>query len=166
MSFSHLRINGRTMITLREALVFWSRIHANFSNLLTKTERSRTILDTSELVYFSPSFKTISHRLHNYIVLEIVILRLHQRSMFLYYLSSRLRIWLNLFMALTPIKVHVLMLYLLYSLNKHGSITVPLSIIFNSSIESNCFPDAWKDAHAVPVFKSGTKSMAENYRGI
>lgn len=47
-----------------------------------------------------------------------------------------------------------------------GVIAVPLSILFNKSIESCCFPDVWKVAHVVPVFKSGARTKVENYRCV
>lgn len=42
----------------------------------------------------------------------------------------------------------------------------PLTIIFNMSIESGCFPRHWKEATVVPVHKSGLRSKVENYRPI
>lgn len=45
-------------------------------------------------------------------------------------------------------------------------LSIPLCIIFNASIHSGTFPQEWKRAHIVPVFKSGDKSRCENYRPI
>lgn len=42
----------------------------------------------------------------------------------------------------------------------------PLSIIFNSSIKFGYFPQFWKESYIIPLFKSGSKSNVENYRGI
>ena len=41
-----------------------------------------------------------------------------------------------------------------------------LTDIFNLSIASNVFPSDWKVAKISPVFKSGNKSEANNYRPI
>lgn len=43
---------------------------------------------------------------------------------------------------------------------------LPLSLLFNTSINTGQFPDAWKDSFIVPLFKSGNKSDIANYRGI
>ena len=53
----------------------------------------------------------------------------------------------------------------------HPSIAAPiiygsLTDIFNLSIASNVFPSDWKVAKISPVFKSGNKSEANNYRPI
>ena len=42
----------------------------------------------------------------------------------------------------------------------------PLVMIYNSSMESGVFPDFWKLARVTPIFKSGNKSDANNYRPI
>ena len=42
----------------------------------------------------------------------------------------------------------------------------PLVMIYNSSMESGIFPDLWKLARVTPIFKSGNKSDANNYRPI
>lgn len=42
----------------------------------------------------------------------------------------------------------------------------PLCIIFNKSLTNGVFPDRWKIAHIIPIFKSGDKSRCENYRPI
>ena len=41
-----------------------------------------------------------------------------------------------------------------------------LTDVFNLSIASNVFPSDWKVAKISPVFKSGNKSEANNYRPI
>ena len=45
-------------------------------------------------------------------------------------------------------------------------IAVSLSQLFNRSFSESCVPQEWKDALVVPVFKSGSKSAATNYRPI
>ena len=47
-----------------------------------------------------------------------------------------------------------------------NSISSPLYTLFNKQLSSGCFPKMWKAANLVPVFKSGSKEMVENYRGI
>ena len=38
--------------------------------------------------------------------------------------------------------------------------------IFNCSISTGAFPDEWKLAHVVPVFKKGIRSDVNDYRPI
>jgi hypothetical protein len=45
-------------------------------------------------------------------------------------------------------------------------IAVPLTHIFNLSISLGIFPDAFKTASNVPVFKTGDQTMCDNYRPI
>ena len=45
-------------------------------------------------------------------------------------------------------------------------ISPPLTIIFNSSLRKGVFPDIWKVAKVTPIFKSGSRSEANNYRPI
>ena len=45
-------------------------------------------------------------------------------------------------------------------------ISEPLAIILNLSIATRAIPKEWKLANVVPVFKKGSKSLAENYRPI
>ena len=47
-----------------------------------------------------------------------------------------------------------------------SSITIPLTIIFNTSLESGTVPEAWKKALVVPIFKKGNRNKAENYRAV
>ena len=42
----------------------------------------------------------------------------------------------------------------------------PLAMIFNSSLRHGIFPDIWKLARVTPIFKSGSRSDANNYRPI
>ena len=41
-----------------------------------------------------------------------------------------------------------------------------LAILFNTSIETSTFPDAWKLARVAPIFKEGDKDDKSNYRSI
>ena len=41
-----------------------------------------------------------------------------------------------------------------------------LAILFNTSIETRIFPDAWKLARGIPIFKEGDKDDMSNYRPI
>ena len=42
----------------------------------------------------------------------------------------------------------------------------PLTIVFNSSLRKGIFPDVWKLVRVTPIFKTGSKSEANNYRPI
>ena len=42
----------------------------------------------------------------------------------------------------------------------------PLSILFNQSLSSGCFPNLWKESFIIPIHKAGNKSDISNYRGI
>ena len=44
-----------------------------------------------------------------------------------------------------------------------GIITIPLTMIFNSSLTNRVFPDIWKLARITPIFKSGAKTDVNNY---
>ena len=46
------------------------------------------------------------------------------------------------------------------------TICVPLTVIFNRSIQENIYPDCWKDSHVMPLFKKGDKNIVSNYRPI
>ena len=46
------------------------------------------------------------------------------------------------------------------------SVTPSLTRLFNLSLSSGCFPDAWKMARVVPVPKSTDMSVPPNYRPI
>ena len=45
-------------------------------------------------------------------------------------------------------------------------ISKPLCHIINLSIRSGKFPSSWKAAKVTPIFKSGSRSLPENYRPI
>lgn len=46
------------------------------------------------------------------------------------------------------------------------SLATPLTFIFNQSLAFGIFPNRWKISHITPIFKSGSRSSIENYRGI
>ena len=54
----------------------------------------------------------------------------------------------------------------LFLIKTGKSISLPLSLIFNKSLEENHFPSLWKEALIIPIHKSGDRSLAENYRPI
>jgi hypothetical protein len=41
-----------------------------------------------------------------------------------------------------------------------------LAQLFNKSLQTSTFPDIWKIASVVPVFKNGVKELIQNYRPI
>lgn len=45
-------------------------------------------------------------------------------------------------------------------------VSEPLSIIFNYSLATGCFPSMWKKALIVPIFKAGSRSSIKNYRPV
>ena len=45
-------------------------------------------------------------------------------------------------------------------------ISQPLTMILNSSLRKGMFPEIWKVAKVIPIFKSGSRSEANNYRHI
>lgn len=45
-------------------------------------------------------------------------------------------------------------------------ICVPLSILFQKSLDSGTFPIEWKKSFIVPIHKSGSRTDVTNYRGI
>jgi hypothetical protein len=46
------------------------------------------------------------------------------------------------------------------------SLVFPLNIIFNKSLSTGAFPLHWKTEDIIPIHKSGSKTVVENYRGI
>jgi hypothetical protein len=48
----------------------------------------------------------------------------------------------------------------------YKELSVPLCIIFNESIATGEFPNRWKIANIIPVYKSGDRSSCSNYRPI
>ena len=53
---------------------------------------------------------------------------------------------------------------LLYELR--GELVKPLCALFNLSLETSFIPQDWRDANVTPLFKKGSRNMAENYRPI
>ena len=47
-----------------------------------------------------------------------------------------------------------------------NSISLPLSLLFNLSLQKGIFPSEWKLAHVMPLYKKGDKSDVSNYRPI
>jgi hypothetical protein len=46
------------------------------------------------------------------------------------------------------------------------SLSGPLALLFNQSLNTGCFPSRWKTASVVPIYKSGDKSNVCNYRPV
>ena len=46
------------------------------------------------------------------------------------------------------------------------AISLPLALIFNSSLQNGTFPKMWKVARVVPIFKSSQRTEVNNYRPI
>ena len=53
---------------------------------------------------------------------------------------------------------------LLIALNEE--LSIPLSTLFNSSIEHGILPSDWKHATVTPIFKKGSKTSTNNYRPV
>lgn len=47
-----------------------------------------------------------------------------------------------------------------------GNLVTSLSTIFNLSFSKRKYPTKWKASYLTPVFKSGSRSDVENYRGV
>lgn len=47
-----------------------------------------------------------------------------------------------------------------------SSLALPVSMLFNHSLQSGVFPAVWKMAAMVPIHKSGSVHEVENYRGV
>ena len=45
-------------------------------------------------------------------------------------------------------------------------LALPISIIFQKSVDTGKLPTPWKDGHIIPIFKKGNKHKAENYRPV
>ena len=48
----------------------------------------------------------------------------------------------------------------------NNTISIPLKIIFDYSIQTSTFPDHWKLAKVMSLFKNGNKSLLSNYLPI
>ena len=46
------------------------------------------------------------------------------------------------------------------------SVLKPLCILLNRSSDEGIFPDIWKLANVIPIFKSGVKFQPSNYRPV
>ena len=51
-------------------------------------------------------------------------------------------------------------------INCADELSIPLTLLFNKSIQCGFMPIIWKKSFIIPLFKSGNKSDIENYRGI
>lgn len=45
-------------------------------------------------------------------------------------------------------------------------VSLPLSLIFRKSFETNTLPDDWRTANVVPIYKKGTRTNRANYRPV
>ena len=52
------------------------------------------------------------------------------------------------------------------SLADRNEFAEPLCLLFNKSLHERVFPDQWKIAYVIPLFKSGDKSLPSNYRPV
>ena len=68
---------------------------------------------------------------------------------------------LNINKAIGPDEIHPRMLKELVDY-----ITIPLFIIMKKSLVDGTLPTDWKLANVSPIFKKGSKNLAENYRPI
>ena len=46
------------------------------------------------------------------------------------------------------------------------SLLKPLTLLFENSIKSSCYPDIWKRSNITPVRKKNDKKLVNNYRPI
>ena len=46
------------------------------------------------------------------------------------------------------------------------AVSKPLTILFNRSLDESIFPDTWKIANVIPIYKKGLASAPSNYRPI
>ena len=47
-----------------------------------------------------------------------------------------------------------------------STLTKPLELLFNKSIQTGVIPEEWKKANVTPIFKKGTKGDPGNYRPV
>ena len=47
-----------------------------------------------------------------------------------------------------------------------SSLSLPLALIYNSSLQSGTVPRDWRDAEVTPIHKKGPKGKSENYRPV
>ena len=46
------------------------------------------------------------------------------------------------------------------------SVAIPLKIIFDESLQKGIFPEIWKKANVVPIYKKEDKNLIKNYHPI
>ena len=46
------------------------------------------------------------------------------------------------------------------------SLAEPIELLANASLNSGCFPSAWKKSNVIPIFKKGEETSVSNYRPI
>ena len=46
------------------------------------------------------------------------------------------------------------------------SIFKPLALLFNLPLRNSCFPNCWKEANVIPLFKKGDAKSPSNYRPV
>ena len=46
------------------------------------------------------------------------------------------------------------------------SLAIPLTDLFNKSMNDGIFPDSWKISHISPVYKKAFRYLKENYRPV
>lgn len=60
-----------------------------------------------------------------------------------------------------PDNIHPILL-----VNCANALSLPLSILYNRSLETGIFPDTWKIARVVPIHKNGKREWIVNYRPV
>ena len=68
---------------------------------------------------------------------------------------------LNQYKSCGPDEVHPRLL-----LELADQITLPIALLFNSSLQQGILPDDWRRAFVSPIFKKGSRHLPENYRPI
>lgn len=53
-----------------------------------------------------------------------------------------------------------------FYMNLAESVSLPLCILFNKSLDERCFPEVWKTSFVSPIFKDGDKQDVTNYRAV
>ena len=53
-----------------------------------------------------------------------------------------------------------------YTHDPNDALVTPLSIIYTNFIKKGVFPNLWKMANVVPVYKKDSKQLMKNYRPI
>ena len=48
----------------------------------------------------------------------------------------------------------------------HKELSVPLALIFKKAMDTQTFPNSWKQANVVPIFKKGDRNLTSNYRPV